>query len=54
AVRELINWTFQTGEVETIIAETLLENESSIRVLEKLHMKRMGTTETMINWKIEK
>ncbi len=37
-----------------IIAETLLENESSIRVLEKLHMKRIGTTETMMNWKIEK
>ncbi|PEP99240.1 GNAT family N-acetyltransferase [Bacillus wiedmannii] len=53
AVRELINWAFQTEEVETIIAETLLENISSIRVLEKLHMKRVGTTEKMINWKIE-
>ncbi|EJS69321.1 N-acetyltransferase [Bacillus cereus] len=54
AVGELINWAFQTGEVETIIAETLLDNYSSIRVLEKLHMKRVNTTETMINWEIEK
>lgn len=54
AVRKLIKWAFQTGEVETIIAETLLDNYSSIRVLEKLHMKRVDTTETMINWKIEK
>ncbi|MFB5548481.1 GNAT family N-acetyltransferase [Bacillus cereus] len=54
AVRELIDWAFKTGEVETIIAETLLDNYSSIRVLEKLHMKRVNATETMINWKIEK
>ncbi|MGG0153405.1 GNAT family N-acetyltransferase [Bacillus mycoides] len=54
AVSELMKWAFQTGEVETIIAETLLDNYSSIRVLEKLHMKRVNSTETMINWKIEK
>ncbi|PEX83857.1 GNAT family N-acetyltransferase [Bacillus cereus] len=54
AVGELINWAFQTREVETIIAETLLDNYSSIRVLEKLHMKRVNNTGTMINWEIEK
>ncbi|HDR8092871.1 GNAT family N-acetyltransferase [Bacillus cereus] len=54
AVRELIDWAFKTGEVETIIAETLLDNYSSMRVLEKLHMKRVNATEMMINWKIEK
>ncbi|MBJ8105697.1 MULTISPECIES: GNAT family N-acetyltransferase [Bacillus cereus group] len=54
AVSELMKWAFQTGEVETIIAETLLDNYSSIRVLEKLHMKRVNSTETMVNWKIEK
>ncbi|MBE7103979.1 GNAT family N-acetyltransferase [Bacillus cereus] len=54
AVSELMKWAFQTGEVETIIAETLLDNYSSIRVLEKLHMKRVNSTETMINWKSEK
>lgn len=37
-----------------IIAETLLDNYGSIRVLEKLHMKRVDATETMMNWKIEK
>ena len=50
AVQELIDWAFQTGEVETIIAETLLDNYGSIRVLEKLHMKRVDSTETMMNW----
>ncbi|PGT19455.1 GNAT family N-acetyltransferase [Bacillus cereus] len=54
SVAELIKWAFQTGEVETVIAETLLDNYGSIRVLEKLHMKRVEATETMINWKIEK
>lgn len=54
AVRELIDWAFKTGEVETIIAETLLDNYSSMRVLEKLHTKRVNATETMINWKIKK
>lgn len=54
AVKELIDWAFKTGEVETIIAETLIDNYSSMRVLEKLHMKRVNATETMINWKIEK
>ena len=39
AVQELIDWAFRTGEVEMIIAETLLDNYGSIRVLEKLHMK---------------
>ncbi|MBE7150112.1 GNAT family N-acetyltransferase [Bacillus mycoides] len=54
AVSELMKWAFQTREVETIIAETLLDNYSSIRVLEKLQMKRVNSTETMVNWKIEK
>ncbi|WP_242212927.1 GNAT family N-acetyltransferase [Bacillus cereus group sp. BfR-BA-01383] len=54
SVAELIKWAFQTGKVETVIAETLLDNYGSIRVLEKLHMKRVEATETMINWKIEK
>ncbi|MBY0131108.1 GNAT family N-acetyltransferase [Bacillus cereus] len=54
AVKELIDWAFKTGEVETIIAGTLLDNYSSMRVLEKLHMKRVNATEMMINWKIEK
>ncbi|MFL0488469.1 MULTISPECIES: GNAT family N-acetyltransferase [Bacillus] len=54
SVAELIKWAFQTGEVETVIAETLQDNYGSIRVLEKLHMKRVEATETMINWKIEK
>ncbi|HDR8070705.1 TPA: GNAT family N-acetyltransferase [Bacillus cereus] len=54
AVKELIDWAFKTGEVETIIAETLPDNYSSMRVLEKLHMKRVNATEMMINWKIEK
>ncbi|HDR7793944.1 TPA: GNAT family N-acetyltransferase [Bacillus luti] len=54
SVDELIKWAFQTGEIEAIIAETLPHNDSSIRVLEKLQMKRVHTTETMINWKIEK
>ncbi|KFN01113.1 N-acetyltransferase [Bacillus clarus] len=54
AVDELMKWAFLTGEVEAIIAETLLDNHSSIRVLEKLGMKRVDSTETMMNWKLDK
>jgi len=54
AVKALIQWAFNTSKVDKVIAETLQDNTGSIRVLEKLGMKKVGLTETMINWEIEK
>ncbi|MDC2865875.1 GNAT family N-acetyltransferase [Bacillus sp. BP-3] len=54
SVGALIQWAFKTSKVDRIIAETLYDNHGSIRVLEKLNMKKIDTTETMINWKIDK
>lgn len=50
AVGALIVWAFRTEKVDTIIAETLHDNHGSIRVLEKLNMKQVGVTKTMIHW----
>ena len=50
AVGELIRWAFKTSKVDKVIAETLQDNYGSIRVLEKIGMKKMTSTETMINW----
>lgn len=54
AVETLMLWAFATGKVKVIIAETLQDNHGSMRVLEKLGMKRVGTSGEMVNWKLEK
>lgn len=54
AVNAILQWAFATGKVEIIIAETLSDNLGSMRVLEKLNMQRVGTTEQMVNWRLEK
>lgn len=54
AVGAIMQWAFATGLVEVIIAETLLDNYGSMRVLEKLDMKKVGTSEEMVNWKLVK
>lgn len=54
AVGVLIHWAFSTSKVDKIVAKTLHDNYGSIRVLEKLNMKQISKTDTMINWAIEK
>ncbi len=54
SVGVLIQWAFETSKVDKVIAETLHDNYGSIRVLEKLGMRKINMTETMINWEIEK
>ncbi|WP_150285529.1 GNAT family N-acetyltransferase [Rummeliibacillus sp. TYF-LIM-RU47] len=54
AVKEIINWAFSTGKVEKVVAECLHDNHSSIRVLEKLQMKRTEPKNNMLNWELEK
>ncbi|MBU9722747.1 MULTISPECIES: GNAT family N-acetyltransferase [Bacillaceae] len=50
AVGALIHWALNTPTVERVKAETLQNNHGSIRVLEKLGMKKVGETESMYLW----
>lgn len=50
AVGALFDWAFRTGQVNKIIAECLLTNQASIRVLEKLIMTRVEEDEHMVYW----
>lgn len=50
AVSTLIEWAFASGQVKKIIAECLHDNLASIKVLEKLGMKKIGQEGNMIKW----
>lgn len=54
AVQKLIDWAFSNKSINKIVAECLDENIPSIRVLEKLQMKRMGSENNMLKWQLEK
>lgn len=53
-VNGLIEWAFETGKVEKVLAETEPHNIGSIRVLEKAGMRQTKKTEAMISWEITK
>ncbi|MCG7343209.1 GNAT family N-acetyltransferase [Sporosarcina sp. ACRSL] len=52
AVRALVEWAFASGRVKKIVAECLHHNLASIKVLEKLGMKRTGLDGDMMNWEM--
>lgn len=52
AMSALIQWAFDTTKVKKVKAETMQDNCGSIRVLEKLGMKKIEYTETIINWEL--
>ncbi|WP_249872779.1 GNAT family N-acetyltransferase [Oceanobacillus saliphilus] len=54
AVREIIKWAFSFENVEKIVAECQNDNLSSIRVLEKLQMKRIEPQKNMLKWQLKK
>ncbi|MBM7660519.1 ribosomal-protein-alanine N-acetyltransferase [Bacillus mesophilus] len=54
AVRELITWAFSHESVDEVIAECDESNLSSIRVLEKLNMKRINQEANMLKWQLIK
>lgn len=54
AVQKLIEWAFLDNKVRKIVAECLDDNLSSIRVLDKLKMKRVGSENNMLKWQLEK
>ena len=50
AVEALVNWAFQTGKVNKILAECSKTNGASIRVLEKLYMNKVEQDEHRVYW----
>jgi RimJ/RimL family protein N-acetyltransferase len=50
----LIQWAFEQPYVKRITAECLATNKASIRVLEKVGMKRLISTSEMLNWELTK
>jgi ribosomal-protein-alanine N-acetyltransferase len=54
AARALCDWAFQQPDVRVILAECLENNIGSVRVLEKLGMRRVNTAGAYIHWRLEK
>lgn len=50
----LIDWAFSQSAVKKVIAECLLDNAPSIRVLEKLNMKRTRIEDNLQKWELVK
>ena len=52
AARALIDWAFSQPAVKRITAECLTDNVASIRVLEKLGMRRTGEINGYLKWEL--
>jgi len=53
ASQALIHWAFIQQGVKRIIAECSDDNAASIRILEKLGMKRLGTEGSVLKWELK-
>ncbi|WP_445323528.1 GNAT family N-acetyltransferase [Paenibacillus sp. FSL R7-0179] len=54
SVGAIIEWALSSKKVQKIVAECLIDNIPSIRVLEKLSFTRTGVENGMINWELVK
>jgi [ribosomal protein S5]-alanine N-acetyltransferase len=54
SVQAILNWALSSNKVEMVKAECLEDNIPSIKVLEKLGMKRVNSINGMINWEKRK
>lgn len=52
AVAALVDWARKQDGIHKIKAETLVDNQESIRVLEKTGMKKVAESEEMVYWEI--
>jgi len=52
--RRVIDWAFQTPNIQVITAECLDDNIGSIRVLEKVGMRRLAPEGNMLKWELRK
>ena len=54
ALRSIIEWAFNSNLVNKIMAECLVENTPSIKVLEKLNMEKLKTDNSMLYWQLNR
>ncbi len=54
AARLLVEWAFQSGRCQAVLAETLPDNLPSQRVLQKVGMRQYGKVDEMLLWRIDK
>ena len=54
AARLLVEWAFQTGRCQAVVAETLPDILPSQRVLQKVGMRLYGNVDEMLLWRIDK
>jgi len=54
AVKEIIQWAFSTGLVQKVVAECLMDNFPSIKVLEKVKMVKVATKDNLFLWQLVK
>ena len=54
ALRSIIEWAFNSNLVNKIMAECHVDNTPSIKVLEKLNMKKLKTDNSMLYWQLNK
>jgi len=52
--RHVIEWAFHTPGIQVISAECLDDNIGSIRVLEKVGMRRLAPQSNMLKWELQK
>lgn len=52
--RRVIDWAFQTPGIQVITAECLDDNLGSIRVLEKVGMRRLAAEGNKLKWELQK
>jgi ribosomal-protein-alanine N-acetyltransferase len=52
AAKAMVAWALEQEGVSRVMAECPAENKASIRVLQKIGMKQVGTNGKMISWKI--
>ena len=52
--RRVIDWAFQTPGIQAVTAECLDDNIGSIRVLEKIGMRRLAAEGNKLKWELQK
>lgn len=52
--RHLIAWAFAEPGIKAVMAECLSDNIGSIRVLEKVGMRRLALEDNMLKWELRK
>lgn len=54
ALKSIIEWAFNSNSVNKIMAECLVDNTPSSKVLEKLNMEKIRADNSMVYWRLNR